>query len=479
MKKKAALVWLSLSVVWVLSFVSGGIARESADALVSVVSLDEKGNPLRQGMGILVSKEGSVLTSASIMADCRSGVVKTADGSLQVIRQISRWDSLQDVALLQIEIGTSRIVSVETASRLQPPEKVWVGIRNNAAGQLREADLTKTLPFSPRLILLKLEPGNLEAEPGSPILNRRGELVGMLHVFVGDRDNSQTYRFYLARQREHFLPWSDGKKEDWRWPEEPIQRFSSPGIQDFWEGVGSSLRQNWPEAQQKFTAAITQPGILPEAYYGRGVARYHLGDLDGAGRDLEEATRRLSGYALALLWLGKVRERQENPVAACQYYEQATTLAPDLGEAWFRLGELVYKEEDLGKAKECLERAKSDPAQGAKSWWYLGNIALKENRPEDGLEAFKQAIKLDPEFFQAYLDGGKLLVEDLGQPNEATVLLQEAVRLKPGQALPRYYLALAYLSSWNRAGAWEQYFAIQDMSPELAASLARALERSR
>jgi tetratricopeptide (TPR) repeat protein len=209
------------------------------------------------------------------------------------------------------------------------------------------------------------------------------------------------------------------------------------------------------------------------------VARYNQGDWDGAGKDLEEATRRLSGYALAFLWLGKARERQGKAGAAGLDYEQAATLSPDLSEAWFRLGELAYKGGELGKAKESLEGAKSDPAHGAKSWWYLGNIALKEKRPKDGLEAFNQAIKLEPGFYQAYLDGGRLLLEDLGEPKEAAVLLQEAVRLKPGQSLPRYYLALAHLSSWNRAGAWQQYFALRDISPELAASLGVMLERSR
>ena len=67
MKKKAVLVCLSLGCVWLFLLVSGGIAKEPAEALVSVVSLDEQGNPWRQGMGILVGREGSVLTSASIM----------------------------------------------------------------------------------------------------------------------------------------------------------------------------------------------------------------------------------------------------------------------------------------------------------------------------------------------------------------------------------------------------------------------------
>ena len=241
-----------------------------------------------------------------------------------------------------------------------------------------------TLPFSPRLTLLKLKPDNLETEPGSPVLNRRGELVGMYHAFTGDPNKSETYGLYLARQREHFLPKNDGKKEAVNWPAEPLKRFDSPGIKDFWEGVLLSLRREWPETQKKFTAAINQPGVLPEAFFGRGVARYHLGDWDGAEKDLEEATRRLSGYALAFLWLGKARERQGKAAAAAGDYDQAAKLSPDLIEAWFRLGELAYKGGELGKAKECLERAKDDPAQGAKSWWYLGNIALKENRAQEG-----------------------------------------------------------------------------------------------
>ena len=472
------MVCLSLVFGWLAILVSGGIAKEPSEALVSVVSLDEQGNPMRQGMGILVGREGSVLTSASIMADCRSGVVKTADGALHIIRKISRWDSLQDVALLQIEPESLKIVAVGTASRLQPPEKVWVGIRQKTEVQLREADLTETLPFSPRLTLLKLKADNLATEPGSPILNRRGELAGMLHAFAGDPNKSETYGLYLARQREHFLPRNDSKKEDLSWPEEPLKRFDSPGIKDFWEGVMSSLRREWPEAQKKFTAAITQPGVLPEAFFGRGVARYNQGDWEGAEKDLEEATRRLSGYALAFLWLGKARERQGKAAAAGDY-DQAAKLSPELIEAWFRLGELAYKEGELGKAKDCLERAKGDPAHGAKSWWYLGNIALKEKRTQEGLEAFNQAIKIEPGFYQAYLDGGRLLLEDLGEPKEAAVLLQEAIRLNPGQGLPRYYLALAHLTSWNRAGAWQQYFALRDISPELAANLGKTLERSR
>jgi tetratricopeptide (TPR) repeat protein len=477
MRKKSALVCLCLSIVCLSLPASQGTAKEPVDALVSVVSLDGRGNPQRQGMGILLSKDGNILTSAGILANCRAGIVKSADGTLHEIRKITQWNSFQDAALLQIESGSPGLAAVETAPRFQPPETVWVGVRGKAGFQMQETQLAKALPFSPRLMLLKLQPAIPEAEPGSPILNRRGELVGMLHTFAADQETSPASRFYLARDRDHPALGDDARKENLSWREEPLKSSVSPVFQAFWEGVESSLRQEWKEAQKKFNAAITEPDGLPEAYYGRGVARYHLGDWAGAEKDLEKASQGLPRYSLAFLWLGKTRERQGNLATARLDYRKAAELSPDLGEAWFGLGELAYKEGDLGKAKECLERVKGDSAHGSRTWWYLGNIAAREKRPEDALEAYHQAIRSDPGFFQAYLEGGRLLLEELGQPKEAAVLLQDAVRLKPGQALPRYYLSLAYLMSFNPGAAWEQYFVLQEMAPELAMSLAPALER--
>ena len=476
MRKKSTLVCLCLSFFWLSLPASQGTAKEPVDALVSVVSLDGQGNPQRQGMGILLSKDGNILTSAGILANCRAGIVKSADGTLHEIRKISQLNSLQDAALLQIDSGSPGSAAVETAPRFQPPETVWVGVRGKAGMQLRKTQLVKALPFSPRLVLLRLEPAIPEAEPGSPILNRRGELVGMLHTFALAQENCPASWFYLARDLEHPALGDDARKEDSSWPEEPLH-ISAPVFQAFWEGVGSSFRRDWKEAQKKFNAAITEPDGFPEAYYGRGVARYHLGDWAGAEKDLGKAGQGLPRYSLSFLWLGKTREQQGNLATARLDYEKAAELSPDLGEAWFSLGELAYKEGDLGKAKECLERAKADASQTARSCWYLGNIAAREKRPEDALEAYHQAIKSDPGFFQAYLEGGRLLLEELGQPKEAVMLLQNAVRLKPGQALPRYYLSLAHLMSFNQGAAWEQYFVLQEMAPDLAMSLAHALEQ--
>jgi predicted Zn-dependent protease len=78
----------------------------------------------------------------------------------------------------------------------------------------------------------------------------------------------------------------------------------------------------------------------------------------------------------------------------------------------------------------------------------------------------------------AYLEVGKLLL-DLGRPKEAAQILSQAVQRQPQNSLFHYYLVLAYLNSWNNAQAWEEYFTLQRLNPDLAARLAPLLERAR
>lgn len=474
MIRKLGIVSLIFGLLLIFPAASPG--KGTDDAVVSVVGLDEQGNPRRQGLGILVGKDGRILTSASILAGSRSGVVKASDGTLHFIQKVLLWDTLQDLALAEVGAESLTAAPVEISGGVRPPEKVWIA-NSKKAGTRQEAQVIKTLPFSPRLVLLKMEPDALETELGAPILNRKGELAGMLHSFSGAQEKSAGCQFYLLRDRTHLPLPKRGQKEVANWPDEPLDNQVSPVHQAFWEGVRASLRQEWRGALEKFTKAMAPPENLPEAYYGRAVARYHLGDLGGAEKDLLEATRRLPGYGLAFLWLGKIWARQGKRAEARQALEQAVSDAPDLHEAWFQSGKLAYQDGNLTQAKDSLERALGDSAYAAQSWWYLGNIARSQHRQQDALASYNQAIKLKPDFYRAYLEAGKMLVEDAGQAKEAVDLLQNAVRLEPRQATARYYLALAYLLSWNPGGAWEQYFALQEISPDLAASLAPILEK--
>ena len=94
------------------------------------------------------------------------------------------------------------------------------------------------------------------------------------------------------------------------------------------------------------------------------------------------------------------------------------------------------------------------------------------------MAAFQKARGLDGNFFPAYFEEGKLLI-DLGRPQEAAQLLVKVVESNPQWPQARYHLALAYAMSSNTAGAWEQYFLLQKIDLKMAMQLATFLEQMR
>lgn len=491
-----------------------GAEPDPAQAVVTVVSLDDQGQPRRQGLGTALGKDGRVLTSASLLAAGGASVVLTAKGTKQLVQEVLYQDALQDLALVKIAADQVPGVEVGTAGRVRPPEKVRLGLRQKSGVVLREAQVASVHPFSPRLTLVKLTPPLAEAEPGAPLFDSRGELVGLVHTFAGGGGQSPGFQVILTRDRS-LLPrevWrnpgekapGEGKDEKGGIPKEKSPPGSSgstplgPGVGQgaggtlgkppespgaeayaaFWQGVRASLNLKWQGAQEQFTAALTALGGLAEASFGRGVARYHLGNYEGAIQDFLEATRQLPNYALATLWLGKAWERQGNRTMAREAFQLAVKQAPDLHEAWFYLGVLAYQEGRLDQAQECLERAGEAVEQAAQRAFYLGVIARRQGRLEQARAAFAEAIRRDAGFFPAYVEGGKTLL-DLGRPKEAVQVFTELSRRDPRLPLARYYLALAYHAAWDARGAWEQYLALQQLDPALASRLTPLLEQKR
>ena len=355
------------------------------DTVVCVVGLDEEGNPQNQGLGVVLTKEGRILTSAALLAPHRGAIIMTADGTKYPIRQVSQWNFFQDLALAQVEAEALSPAPLG-AKNVSPQEIVWVAVRKNPPA-LKEVRVTKVLPFSPRLVILKLDPGDLETDPGAPVFNGRGELVGMRHAFAQKQE--KPFQFFLARNRSHLpaeKPTREGEKSGLTGElvEEQLFNAYQKACGAFWEGVAASLRQDWPGARENFSTALRLSQSLPEAYFGRGVARYHLGEYEGAVQDLERATQGLSNYALGFLWLGKVWERQDRGEAASAAYQKAVAADPNLSEAWFRLGVASYRQGDLTRAQEYLEKSGDDFPQAAQRWLHLGKIAQTQAPASEG-----------------------------------------------------------------------------------------------
>jgi tetratricopeptide (TPR) repeat protein len=144
-------------------------------------------------------------------------------------------------------------------------------------------------------------------------------------------------------------------------------------------------------------------------------------------------------------------------------YEGIIQKDPTARGIHFLLGRLLLSRPDAGP--EAVERARQeflkeiaiDPSN-ADAHYILGELARRDEKCDDALPQFSEAIKADSNFAQAYLGTGLCLVS-LKKYEEAIPPLRIAERLTPGNPEVHHTLATALQRSGHKEEA-EKEFAI-------------------
>ncbi|MBK9273607.1 MAG: tetratricopeptide repeat protein [Flavobacteriales bacterium] len=101
----------------------------------------------------------------------------------------------------------------------------------------------------------------------------------------------------------------------------------------------------------------------------------------------------------AALSEGNALYRQGDHAGAAAAYQRAGTLAPADLRPTFNLGDALYRQGDPAAAQQQFERSAQesrDPADQARAYHNLGNSHLAQQRPQQAIEAYRQALRRDP-----------------------------------------------------------------------------------
>jgi tetratricopeptide (TPR) repeat protein len=144
-------------------------------------------------------------------------------------------------------------------------------------------------------------------------------------------------------------------------------------------------------------------------------------------------------------------------------YEQILKKDPNVRGIHFLLGRLLLSRPDAGSdaaeraRQEFLKEIAIDP-NNAGAHYILGELARRDEKCEEALPQFSEAIKSDSNFAEAYLGEGFCLVA-LKKYEEAIPPLRSAERLTPGNPEIHHTLATALQRSGHKEEA-EKEFAI-------------------
>jgi tetratricopeptide (TPR) repeat protein len=130
----------------------------------------------------------------------------------------------------------------------------------------------------------------------------------------------------------------------------------------------------------------------------------------------------------------------------------AGTASSELERGKAHIGEGRFAE-----AKPHIEKARELDPKNPEVLYYVGLVKAETGDAAGAEAAYRDAIKLDPKFVEAHQNLGALFLVDPPRPDEAIVVLNDALKIAPDNVRLMQNLAYAYSLKGDVAAASKQY----------------------
>ena len=248
------------------------------------------------------------------------------------------------------------------------------------------------------------------------------------------------------------------------------------------DGIVSSLRQVEGGHYIQTTAAISPGssggGLFDENGALVGLTTFYLAE----GQNLNFAVpvewvnelAKRSARAPAVVqpvtqWLNKTieLERRKDWPVLLEHSRRWTKAQPGSGIAWYSLGIAYFKAGQSAKAIEAYQQALRINPEHAEAWNNLGLAYAEAGQFAKAIEATQQALRINPEYADAWSNLG-VTYDAVGQSAKAIEAYQQALRINPEFSEAWTNLGLVYGKAGQSAKAIEATQQALRINPEHA-----------
>jgi len=150
--------------------------------------------PRASGSGVIISKDGYIITNNHVVENQQSLAVIFADGSRHEATLVGS-DPLQDVAVIKVKGSVPAVAALGDSSALQPGETVIaigspLGDFKNTVTVGVVSALNRSVPGSSMEGLIQTDAAINHGNSGGPLVNLRGQVVGINTLVVRGSDNA-------------------------------------------------------------------------------------------------------------------------------------------------------------------------------------------------------------------------------------------------------------------------------------------------
>jgi len=441
--------------------------RRIKPSAVAIETFDSRGEKLSRGSGFFIDVD-RVVTNRHVIDNAFRAEVHSYNGSVYQVKGVIAVDAEGDLALLRVDAPPNQVrpLPLDKTSPQEGESVVVIGNPLGLEGSVTNGIVSavRDIPTFGRIIQITapISPGS----SGSPVVNMQGQVIGVATLQI-----------------------TGGQSVNFAIPSERISQLQGGTLLSLSDLVATSGRNKRAKAVQAFRD---------------GLSFLSKDDCENALPYFEKAVESDVNYAEAWAQTGFCREKLGRHAEAIEASKRAVSLRPS-SESYFNIGLASYYLKNYREAAENYRQAiRLDPYNAADAHYALGLVYRDWGRPEEEIQAYKQAIKLKPDYASAYerlgsrylkskrypeaVETFKQLVAlkpgDANVPNnmgeaylgmnlmsDAVAAFRQAIQLKPDFGKAYYNLGRSLLAMGNRDGALEQYNILQNLDQDWAERL--------
>ncbi|MBI4824837.1 MAG: trypsin-like peptidase domain-containing protein [Nitrospirae bacterium] len=335
---------------------AGKIFKDNNDAVVVIKTYDKKNNPLGQGSGFIISKNGAIVTNHHVIEGAGSIYVKIDNKAVKVEEIISD-DKENDLAVLKVRAGNYPVVTLGSIDNIAIGENVYViGSPQGLENTISDGILSGIREMAPGKKVLQITAPISQGSSGGPVFNEEGRVVGVVTFLLMKAQNlnfampidlvsysAGTKRSLdinilkpdeTAAKKTEYTPASYENSSMRITTSDDINKKAPAEEAEHWYKLGLSYGKT-KMRKEEITSYKKAVKLNPEhamAHYNLGLAYSDLGIYDESIKAFEEAVKLMPEYAEAIYNLGLAYLNVNNKESSLLQYNKLKEIDPKLSE---------------------------------------------------------------------------------------------------------------------------------------------------
>jgi len=409
------------------------LIKKVKPSVVLIETFDKDNKPIGQGSGFFIDNKGRLITNHHVIESAYSATIKTSSGKEYPVQGIVAKNTEADIVKLVVNLPDANITFLNLSVNV-PSEGEDIFVIGNPLGlestvSTGIVSAVRDIPAFGKILQITapISPGS----SGSPVINRKGEVIGIATLIVTKGQNLN-----FAIPSDKIIALKETSKTTLSELYASLTENTNSAQLFYYKGLKELWQENWSAALTYFQKAKEKNPDYADAWFQVGYCYAKLGRYQDAIESFKQAIRIKTDFAEAHYNLGVAYAKLGRYQDEVEAYKQAIRIKPDYADAHYNLG-IAY--DSLG-------------------------------RFEDAIEACKQAIRIKPDLAEAHYMLG-IAYGRLGHYQDAIEACKQAIRVKPDYAKAHYFLGLNYFITGDKGSAFEEYKILKTLDTEQANEL--------